>query len=62
MTRMGKKSNWHYRLALRKRQLVGEQVDNLTLISVLAGTAGKGKIGRFFGEAVVEADAIFLCF
>ena len=51
-----------YRLTLRVRHLVGEKVDDLTLASILAGTAGKGEIGRFFGEGVGAADAIFLCF
>ena len=44
------------------RHLVREKVDNLTLVVILAGTAGKGEIGRFFGEVVVAADAIFSCF
>ena len=56
------KSNQRYRLALRVRHLVREKVDDLTLAIILAGTAGKGEIGRFFGEGVVAADAIFLCF
>ena len=43
------------------RHLVREKIENLTLV-FLAGTAGKGEIGRFFGEGVVAADAIFLCF
>ena len=56
------KSNQRYRLALRLRHLVREKVDDLTLAIILAGTARKGAIGRFFGEGVVVADAIFLCF
>ena len=62
VTRTCRKSNWRYRLALRVWHLVGEKVDDLTLASILSGTAGNGEIGRFFGEGVVEADAIFLCF
>ena len=62
MTKTCRKSNWRYRLALRVRHLVGEKVYDLTLASILAGPAGKGEIGRFFGEGVVAADAIFLCF
>ena len=41
------------------RPQLGEKVDDLTLASILAGTAGKGEIGRFFGEGVIAADAIF---
>ena len=56
------KSNQRYRLTLRVQHRVREKVDDLTLAIILAGTAGKGEIGRFFGEGVVAADAIFLCF
>ena len=62
VTRTCRKSNQRYCLALRVRHLVREKVDDLTLASILAGTAGKGEIGRFFGKGVVAADAIFLCF
>ena len=62
VTRTCRKSNRRYRLALRVRYLVRKKVDNLTLASILAGTAGKGEFGSFFGKCVVAADAIFLCF
>ena len=62
MIRTCRKINQRYRLTLRVRHLVGEKVDNLTLAGILEGTAGKGEIGLFFGEGVVAADAIFLCF